>query len=71
MSKRNILQCHDLQSARMCWISSLIPKHVWKPIVDEGDPTIELADPNATGNRPFKLVKYQRNVMAVLTRNDE
>ncbi|MEM0096732.1 MAG: ABC transporter substrate-binding protein [Candidatus Bathyarchaeia archaeon] len=49
----------------------LIPKHVWEPIVETGDPTVELADPNATGNGPFKLVEYQRNTMAVLTRNDE
>ena len=49
----------------------LIPKHIWTSIIEQGNPTLEPPDINATGNGPFKLSQYQRNTMAVFTRNDE
>jgi peptide/nickel transport system substrate-binding protein len=54
------------------WLGGLplIPKHIWKPLFDTGDPTIHLADPTLTGNGPFKFVTYVENAGAKLTRNN-
>jgi peptide/nickel transport system substrate-binding protein len=54
------------------WLGGLplIPKHIWEPIVETGDPTKHLADPNLIGNGPYKFVSYTPNAGAVLQRND-
>jgi ABC-type oligopeptide transport system substrate-binding subunit len=54
------------------WVGGLplMPKHIWYPIVTTGDPTAHLADPNLIGNGPYKLVNYQANIGAALTRNN-
>jgi peptide/nickel transport system substrate-binding protein len=54
------------------WLGGLplIPKHLWKPLFDSGDPTPHLAEPTLTGNGPFKFVSYAENVGASLIRND-
>ncbi|MEM0121632.1 MAG: ABC transporter substrate-binding protein [Thermoprotei archaeon] len=53
------------------WLNiPLIPKHVWTQIIETGDPTIHLADPNLIGNGPYKFVSYTPNAGAVLERND-
>ncbi|MDH7564711.1 MAG: ABC transporter substrate-binding protein [Candidatus Bathyarchaeota archaeon] len=36
----------------------ILPKHVWKPIVDTGNPTSFAPDPNMIGSGPWRLKEY-------------
>jgi ABC-type transport system substrate-binding protein len=42
------------------WMSKqiILPKHIWKPIVESGDPTGFAPDPNMIGTGPFRLKEY-------------
>ena len=42
------------------WIGELkiLPKHIWKPIVETGDPTGFAPDPNMIGCGPWRLKEY-------------
>ncbi len=42
------------------WIGELkiLPKHIWKPIVETGDPTGFAPDPNLVGCGPWRLAVY-------------
>ena len=54
------------------WVGGLplVPKHIWQPLYETGDPTAHLADPNLIGCGPFKFVSYEEYAGAVLERND-
>jgi len=46
------------------WIGELkiLPKHIWKPIVETGDPTVFAPDPNMIGCGPWRLATYDQIV---------
>jgi len=57
----NIEILFDVQSIwALHWIGELkiLPKHIWKPIVETGDPTGFAPDPNLIGCGPWRLVEY-------------
>jgi ABC-type transport system substrate-binding protein len=48
----------------ICWIPEIpiLPAHIWKPIVESGDPTGSFApDPNMIGSGPWRLKEYVAN----------
>jgi len=36
----------------------ILPKHIWKPIVETGDPTVFAPDPNLIGSGPWRFLEY-------------
>jgi len=44
----------------LSWVGqqTILPKHVWKPICESGDPTAFAPDPNLTGSGPWRFVEY-------------
>jgi len=57
----NIEVLFDVKSIwALTWIAELkiLPKHIWKPIVETGDPTGFAPDPNIIGSGPWRLKEY-------------
>jgi hypothetical protein len=49
----------------------IIPRHIWKPIIEGGDPTLFQPDVDMIGSGPFKLVGYTPMASAELEANKE
>ncbi|MEM3618702.1 MAG: ABC transporter substrate-binding protein, partial [Candidatus Bathyarchaeia archaeon] len=49
--------------------SPIVPKHVWKPIIETGDPTLFQPDLDMIGSGPFKLVGFTPETSAELEAN--
>ena len=47
----------------------IIPKHIWKPIVDYGDPTQFAADPNVIGTGPRRYVSMTTGESLLMVAN--
>jgi hypothetical protein len=47
----------------------IIPKHIWKPIIETGDPSGFKPDAALVGTGPFKFVSHTPDVSVVLQRN--
>jgi len=47
----------------------ILPKHVWKPIVEAGDPTTFAPDPNMIGSGPWRLMEYVQGSHVLLVAN--
>jgi ABC-type transport system substrate-binding protein len=47
----------------------IIPKHIWKPIIESGNPAVFKPDPNVVGTGPFKFVSHAPDVSVVLEKN--
>ncbi len=50
------------------WVGSniILPKHIWKPIAETGDPQANMPDPTLTGSGPWKFVEYNKEVRYIL-----
>jgi len=46
----------------------IIPKHIWKPIIETGNPAAFQPDPVCIGTGPFKFVSHTPDVSVVLVR---
>jgi len=53
------------------WIGGnrILPKHIWKPLCEEGDPTTFAPDPNLIASGPWRLAEYVPNSHILLVRN--
>jgi len=55
----------------LSWIGNtpILPKHVWKPIIEEGliNPTDFAPDPNMIGSGPWRLEEYTRSSILLVT----
>jgi ABC-type transport system substrate-binding protein/murein DD-endopeptidase MepM/ murein hydrolase activator NlpD len=47
----------------------VLPKHVWKPIVEAGDPTAFCPDPNMVGSGPWRFAEYVQGSHVLLVAN--
>lgn len=47
----------------------IIPKHIWKPIIETGDPAAFQPDTQMIGTGPFKFVSHTPDVSVVLQKN--
>jgi len=47
----------------------IVPKHIWKPIVESGDPTGFQPDPALVGTGPYKFVRLTEGISCELERN--
>jgi ABC-type transport system substrate-binding protein len=47
----------------------ILPKHVWKPIVEDEDPTTFAPDPNMIGSGPYRLLEYVAGSHVLLVAN--
>jgi peptide/nickel transport system substrate-binding protein len=65
----NIEVLFDVKSIwALHWVGELkiLPKHIWKPIVETGDPTGFAPDPNLIGCGPWRLSVYDPVVQYIL-----
>jgi len=55
----------------LLWIGGIpmLPKHVWKPIIETGDPTGFAPDPNMIGSGPWRLKEYVENSRVLMVAN--
>jgi ABC-type transport system substrate-binding protein/outer membrane protein assembly factor BamB len=68
----NIEVLFDVKSIwALHWIGELkiLPKHIWKPIVETGDPTGFAPDPNLIGCGPWRLADYVPGAYILLKAN--
>jgi len=54
-----LLDTLDASAADAIGESIILPKHVWKQIVETGDPTSFAPDPNMVGSGPWRFVEYE------------
>lgn len=47
----------------------IVPMHIWKPIIESGDPTAFAPDPNVIGSGPWKLKEYVEGGYILLVAN--
>jgi ABC-type transport system substrate-binding protein len=47
----------------------IIPKHIWKPLIDSGDPTGFAPDPNLIGSGPWRYVSMTPGVSLFMAAN--
>jgi ABC-type transport system substrate-binding protein len=47
----------------------IIPKHIWKPIINSGDPTGFAADPNVIGSGPWRYVSMTTGTSLLMVAN--
>jgi len=52
-----------------CGGNRILPKHIWKPICETGDPTTFAPDPNMINSGAWRLVEYVENSHVLLTAN--
>jgi hypothetical protein len=52
-----------------CGGNRILPKHVWKPICESGDPTTFAPDPNMINSGAWRLLEYVENSHVLLTAN--
>lgn len=64
-----------LLNAKSYWIAisvgemMILPKHIWKPVVLEGDPTGFAPDPNLIGSGPYRFAEYVEGKYILLVAN--
>lgn len=50
--------CSDGETGTIVWRTMILPMYIWKPIVEEGDPTTFAPDLNMIGSGPWRFASY-------------